>query len=192
MILSLKNKLKEKNKKAFIVLGIASFVLSTPILANIALAANDTFQQTVNGGNLTHTSAGGAVTMGAITLSGADQTSVGIMPQQESIDARGSGAGWNVVFVGTNFVKSGDATKTIASTGFQVSPTPSVTTVDGNTAPSASSGAMSGSGLTVLSAASDNGMGTYRITPSVSLSVPAETYTGSYAATVASTISTGP
>ncbi len=51
---------------------------------------------------------------------------------------------------------------------------------------------LSGSPLKIASAASGEGDGVYDLTPDFRLTVPAETYTGSYTATLTVAISAGP
>ena len=51
---------------------------------------------------------------------------------------------------------------------------------------------LSGSPLKIASAASGEGEGVYDLTPDFRLTVPAETYTGTYTATVTVAISAGP
>lgn len=174
-----------------ILISIIAVCLVTLFVGSSAYGATDSPSVTVNSGSLSIAS-NAAVSMSSVTLDGTDKTSSGTMSTLTSTDARGLGTGWNVTLVSTNFVKTTDATKTIASTGFSIA-SPTVTTVDGNTAPTPSAvGNLGGSGGKLLSAASGNGMGKYTTTGALSLSVPAETYSGAYSATITATIADGP
>lgn len=166
-------------------------ILTSLFIYAAGIAFAETVTVVVNGGNLSMT-AGGNQTLNPVTLNGTDQNTTGSLGTLDVIDARGTGAGWNVVVSSTDFAKSGDPSKTIGAAGFDVSAPPAVTTVAGNTAPSSNSGTLSGGGLKLLSAALNEGMGNYQVTPSLQLSVPAQTYAGTYTATVTETVTSGP
>lgn len=154
----------------------------------MAYAATASVTVVVNGGGLSMP-AGGNQTLSPVTLDGTLKTSAGSLGLLDIVDARGTGAGWNVVVSSTNFA---DSTKTIDASGFKVPSAPAVTTVAGNSAPTSFSGALNGGGSKLLSAAADAGMGEYQATPGLGLSVPAATYAGNYTATVTETVTSGP
>lgn len=166
-------------------------VLVSLAIYGAGVATADTVTVVINGGTLSMT-AGGNQTLNPVTLDGTDKSTTGSLGTLDVKDARGTGAGWNVVVASTDFVKTGDPTKTIAAGGFNVPAAPVVTTVAGNAAPTSFAGALNGAGLKLLSAALDEGMGEYQTTPDLQLAVPAETYAGTYTATVTETVTSGP
>ena len=177
-------------KRTLLLISIIAALTSLLIYA-AGMAVAETVTVVVNGGNLSMT-AGGNQTLNPVTLNGTNQNTAGSLGTLDVIDARGTGAGWNVVVSSTDFAKFGDPGKTIAATGFDIPVAPVVTTVAGNTAPTSNSGNLNGGGLKLLSAALDQGMGNYQVTPGLQLTVPAQTYTGTYTATVTETVISGP
>lgn len=177
-------------KKAWLII-VTMVALVSLAIYGAGMAVADTVTVVVNGGTLSMT-AGGNQTLNPVTLDGTDKTTTGSLGTLDVKDARGTGAGWNVVVASTNFEKSGDPSKTISAAGFRVPSAPGVVTVAGNAAPTSFSGALNGAGLKLLSAALDSGMGEYQTTPDLELDVPAETYAGTYTATVTETVTSGP
>ena len=175
-------------RKVFVALLSAVAVV---VMLGAAVALADTVSVAINGDTLSMTT-GGNQSLTPVTLNGLDQTTGGSLGSYLVADARGTGAGWNVVIAATDFEKVGDPTKTIPASGFQVTPAPAVTTVAGNAAPSSFTGVLGGGGNKILSAAIGAGMGTYQATPAVTLDVPAETYAGTYDSTVTATVISGP
>lgn len=135
---------------------------------------------------------GGDQSMTSITLSGIDQTDGGSLGIMSVRDGRGTGEGWNVIISGTDFISGGPSTRTISAAGFNIPSSPPVTTIDGNAPPVSYSGMLAVPGFKILSASSGTGMGDYRISPGISLNVPAETFVGTYASEVVVTIQSGP
>ena len=132
-----------------------------------------------------------------VTLTGADQTvSDTDVTNWSAADSTGTGAGWHINISAANFIKQGDATKTIAVANFKVRVTDAnITLVDGNTKPTSSITAytsLSGTAQALMSAASGNGMGNYTYVPDFQLTIPAETYAGTYTSVVTVAIVSGP
>lgn len=145
----------------------------------------------VNGTALTLTT-GGNQTLAPIFLAGDDQISTGTLGLFDIKDARGNGLGWNVFISATDFYKTGIPVRNISANNFSVPLAPDVVTVDGNAPPSSFSGSLAGAGIKLLSAAVGEGMGEYQVTPKLVLVVPAQTYAGTYTATITETIFSGP
>jgi hypothetical protein len=156
-----------------------------------AFAAADT-GVAVTGGSLS----GGAITFndfGGITLDGTDQTTTATWSIANVIDARGSGAGWNVSLaltqlaeydaVGTSYVASG---KKLATGSITVTTAPVVTAVSGSAASTvtpvtANTALDTGSAVTLLSAAVNGGMGEYSFSDlTATLAIPANAYAKTY------------
>lgn len=188
--------------------GVIALTLVVGTLHVVAAMADTTATAsatgTIVGGSLSITTVSGTLNFNT-TLTGRDQTvDSTTAPTFEIIDATGTGAGWNVAFTATDFV-SGTHTLTVDHLKFQ--PTGgTITVIDGSSggsAPVEAGGSATSldpvTGLKVLTAPVDGGMGTYRYTPLASkftLDVPAETYAGTgqdaYTSTLTATVTTGP
>lgn len=141
------------------------------------------------------------VTFDTVTLSGSDTTTTGSATWTVA-DPRGTGAGWNVTVVSTDFTGTIDGVvRTIdidAGNQDLLVRVASIATAAGNAAPTTTissdtdvpfSGATP---LKILSAAVDAGMGSYTYVPTFTLEIPASTVAGTYAAAVTVTINAGP
>lgn len=136
-----------------------------------------------------------------VTLSGSDTTTTGSATWTVK-DPRGTGAGWNVTIISTDFkgTISGVVRTLDIDAGNQdlLVNIGSIATSSGNAAPITSITGdtdvpFTGSTpLKILSAAVDAGMGTYTYVPTFTLEIPAETIAGSYAAAVTVTINATP
>lgn len=108
-------------------------------------------------------------------------------------DPTGTGAGYRVSLRATNFT-NGPHSIAVGNLRLALA-NADIVTVDGNTKPASAMTSLtplSTSDQTLLSAATDTGMGTYQVTPTFSLTIPADTYAGTYTATVTATIVAGP
>jgi WxL domain surface cell wall-binding len=176
--------------------AVALVAVMALVTAASVSAANVPATVTVSAGTLSlATSAAPSM---AVTLDGTDQTPTYTLPMTVS-DARGSGAGWNVTITSTTFSTGGaSALSTSASQVTAVSsscasgttctaPTNSITyplTVPaGATAPTA---------VKLFNSAVNTGLGGFTITPTVGVSVPANTATGTYTSTVTIAVVSGP
>lgn len=179
-------------------LGI-SLVIAMLTLSVISVAA-ETGTITITGGSLSETIAN--VTMSGITLDGTDQlsTSASGANSWSATDARGTGAGWNLTILATDFT-GGDPLRTIdistATSEFKIQLLDAnVTVTAGNTKPVSQVTTLTPipeiTALKFLSAASDTGMGTYGIAPNFELEVEASVYAETYTSTITVTAVTGP
>jgi hypothetical protein len=135
-----------------------------------------------------------AITFPNVTLNGGPQTVSGNTSAWRA-DATGETGGWKVTVASTDF--GNGSGKTIAVSNFEIRLLDAnIVWVSGSTNKPTSTqtdfAALSGTGLNIASAAVNNGNGVYDITPDFRLTVPAETYAGSYTATVTADISVGP
>ena len=135
-----------------------------------------------------------AITFPDVILDGSTQTVTGSTSPWRA-DGTGETGGWNITVASTDF--SNGAGKTIAVSNFQVRLLDSnIVVVSGDTSGPASTqttfATLSGTALKIASAAVGEGDGIYDLTPDFRLTVPAETYTGNYTATVTIVISAGP
>ena len=134
-----------------------------------------------------------AVTFPAVTLDGTSQTIAGSTSAWR-VDATGETGGWNLTVASTDFTA---ASRIIGVANFTIRLlNADIAVVAGDpTGPSSTQithTALSSSPLKLASAAVADGNGTYDLTPSFELTVPAETYTGNYAATLTVDVVAGP
>jgi hypothetical protein len=179
-----------------IIVGLVAAASLIP--AQSAFAATATVTGTVSAGTLSITTA--ATPSFSVTLDGTDQTASYSVPTTVT-DATGSGAGWNLTITSTQFTTGGGSPKTLATnasslTGVTSScaggstctnPTNSVTypvaVPAGSSPPTA---------VKYFNAAVNTGAGQFTNTPSVSVSVPANSYAGSYSSTLTLAAVSGP
>lgn len=149
---------------------------------------------TITGGNLTM-SAADAPTVSA-TLNGTNQT----VTDQFTIDlndARGSGAGWNLQITSTTFT---DGSHSLSTSAASITAVSSLCDQGTCTAPTNSVGypltipadTVAPTAVAFFNAALNTGMGDFTVTPTFSLSVPANTYAGTYNSTITITAASGP
>ena len=135
-----------------------------------------------------------AITFPGVTLGGSDQTVDGSTSAWRA-DATGESGGWNVTVSSTDF-GNGDS-QTIAVSNFDIRLLDAnIVRVSGDSNGPVSTqttfAALSGTPLKIASAAVGDGDGVYDLTPDFRLTVPAESYAGSYTATVTVDITSGP
>ena len=134
------------------------------------------------------------ITFPGITLTGTDQTVNGSTSAWRA-DATAEAGGWNVTVASTDFDNGGG--KIIAVANFEVRLLDAnIAVVSGDTNKPSSTqttfASLSGAAIKIVTAAVGTGNGVYDLTPDFRLTVPAETYSGGYTATVTVAISAGP
>lgn len=149
---------------------------------------------TVNSGaTVGFASAPGAITFPSVTLASTAQT-VSQSPPLDISDLSGSGSGWNLQVVSTNFV---NGTHSLPAGNVQdlVTP-PESCDFAGECALATDSVSypftMSTSAQKLVNATAGTGMGAETITPSLTMTIPATAYSGTYAATWTFSLATGP
>ncbi|MCL5428500.1 MAG: WxL domain-containing protein [Chloroflexi bacterium] len=175
------------------------------VLGTVRAASAETGTVTITGGTLTTTPAN--VNLGAVTLNGLNQiaTSAAASNNWSAKDARGTGAGWNLTIVATDFTDGGTPLRTInisaANQEFKIQLLDAnIAITAGNTKPTSAVTVLTvipespAAALKFVSAALNTGMGTYALNPNFELEIPAETYvgTGTYTATITISAVTGP
>ena len=134
-----------------------------------------------------------AISFPDVTLDGDSHTVDGSTSAWRA-DAVGETGGWKVTVSSTDF--DNGSGKTIAVSKFQIRLLDAnIVWVSGGIKPTSTQTtftALSGTALKIASAAVGEGNGVYDMTPDFRLTVPAETYTGNYTATVTVDISAGP
>lgn len=154
-------------------------------------AAADTVDSAVSGGSLTSSTSG--ATLSGVTLNGSStQTATGTASSPWSItDARGTGDTWTLSVSATDFTSDAGTVETTVRTisAGHLTITPGTVTAEAG-ADSASN--ISADPLTVstssqaLVSATGPDKGTYTLTPSFSLAIPANAYRSNYSGTVGS------
>jgi hypothetical protein len=126
------------------------------------------------------------------TLDGTDQTA-SYAPILGVVDARGSGAGWNLQISATTFSDGSGHTLaagqvTSVTQGCKSGSTCTVGTSSGITYPLT----IGGVAAKFFNAAINTGLGKVDVTPTIEVSIPGNAYAGSYTSTVTLAAATGP
>ena len=136
-----------------------------------------------------------AITFPDITLDGSDQILIGATNAWQA-NATGESGGWNVSVSSTDF--DNGSGKIIDVSNFEIRLLDSmIVWVSGDSinlpiSTQTTYSALSGTALKIASAAVSEGNGIYDMTPEFRLTVPAETWAGSYSATLTVSIVAGP
>jgi hypothetical protein len=174
-------------QRLFITLGIAAVAL---VATTAALAGTLTATASVTG------AAGMSMALPSNpsisdTLDGTDQT-VSWSAVLGVVDARGTGAGWNLTMSATNF---SDGSGHTLSPGTVSGVTAAC--VGGSSCTAASNAityplTLSGTAAKFFNAATNSGMGKVNVTPSVDVAIPGNAYAGTYTSTVTLAAVSGP
>lgn len=126
------------------------------------------------------------------TLDGTDQTAT-YAPTLSVVDARGSGAGWNITVAATSFSDGSGhtlapGTVTSVSSACHAASTCTAATSSGITYPLT----ITGTAAKFFNAASSTGLGKVDVTPSIDVLIPGNAFAGSYTSTVTIAAATGP
>lgn len=170
-------------------------VLATPLTAAATSAT-----ATIQAGSLAFVSAPPAVNFTA-TLNGLDQTVTATQALDIS-DATGSGAGWNLTATSTQFSTGGATPHTLSTSATTITTTPSVACDPGATCSLAANsvaypytlpaGSPAPLATKFFNAAPNTGMGNQTVTVTWRLSVPANTFAGTYTSTWTISLVSGP
>ena len=160
-------------------------------MAVAAFAGNMTATATVSGtaGISLNLPAGPSL---ADTLDGTDQTVV-YAPLLGVVDARGTGAGWNLTISASTFSDGSGHTLapgTVASvsSACHAASTCTAASSSGITYPLT----ISGTAAKVFNAATASGLGKVDVTPSIDVLIPGNAFAGTYTSTVTLAATTGP
>jgi hypothetical protein len=125
------------------------------------------------------------------TLDGTDQT-VSYAPVLGVVDARGSGAGWNLTISATSFSDGSGHTLapgTVSAASQACHAGSSCTTATNAIGYPLT---VTGSAAKFFNAAVNTGLGKVDVTPTVDILVPGNTFAGTYTSTVTLAVATGP
>lgn len=179
-------------------LGAVLIAAAALVFPTSALAAEATSTGTIEGGSLSLTTSA-APTFSA-TLNGTDQTPTYTLPLTIE-DLRGSGAGWNATITSTQFSTGGATPHTLSTTASAITAV-SNACVEGATCTDPTNavtypltvpaGAEAPTAVKFFNAAEGTGLGKFTNTPTVTVSVPANTYAGTYTSTITLASVSGP
>jgi hypothetical protein len=179
-------------------LGLALLAAAALAFPGSAMGAEATSTGTVEGGSLS-LSTTAAPTFSTI-LNGTDQTPTYVLPLTVA-DLTGSGAGWNTTITSTQFTTGGATPHTLSATASSLSGVTS-SCVEGTTCTdptnaitypvSVPAGTVAPTAVKFFNAAAETGMGKFTLTPTVAVSVPANTYAGTYTSTITLASVSGP
>lgn len=133
------------------------------------------------------------------TLNGTDQN----VTDTITIDAQdntGSGGGWKLQVTSTTFSTGGATPKTLATTATAITGVTSICDAGTCTAPTngvtypltVPAAGTAPAAVSFFTSAVNTGMGDFTITPTFRVTVPANTYAGTYTSTMSITIASGP
>ena len=180
-------------QRIFILLGLGALAL---VLTAVAVAGTVTATATVTGAGALSLSHGTTATI-SDTLDGSDQSVNYTLPLTMN-DLRGTGTGWNLTMTSTSFT---NGTQTLATNTSSIASAASACTVGGActnptnsityplTVPAAASAPAA---VKVFNAALNTGMGRFTITPSINVSIPGNSYAGTYTSTLTIAAISGP
>jgi hypothetical protein len=175
-------------QRIFIITGLVAVAL---VASAVALAGTLTATATVGG------TAGVSLNLPSNpsisdTLDGTDQT-VSYAPVLGVVDARGTGAGWNLTIASTTFSDGSGHTLAAGSvaSAAQACHTGSSCTAATNSGISLPL-TLSGTAAKFFNAATSTGLGKIDVTPTINVAIPGNAYAGTYTATVTLAAATGP
>ena len=169
-----------------VAVGILLAAAVSPAMA--ADAGSSAVDSSVTGGNLSATTAG--ATLSGVTLNGSNtQTAAGSSTEWTITDARGTGADWALSASASDFTSAiGTGTeavdttvRTIAATNLTITPGDITAGTGADTAPTAGAVAIATAGTAqALISATGPTKGTYTLTPTFSLAIPANAFRSNY------------
>ena len=156
----------------------------------------------VSGGNLSE-SGPSSVSATPLTLNGDDQTTTYALGLTVT-DARGNAAGWNLTITSTTFTGTASSSNQLSNTASNINATPTVACISGGghcTNPDDSAitypvgvpaGTTAPTAVKFFDAKANTGLGKFTITPTVTVSIPANTIADTYTSTVSVAVVSGP
>jgi len=171
--------------------------LGSATAADAATTASPTVTGTVTAGALS-VATSAAPTFSA-TLAGGDSTPTYTLPLT-AVDTTGSGAGWNLTVTSTQFTTGGGTPHLLAANASTITGATSVCASGTCTNPTNAvtypvvvpAGATPPTAVKFFNAAASTGLGSFTVTPTVGVFVPATTFAGSYSSTLTVSIVSGP
>ena len=178
-----------KNKKLRFMLLLA-VIAAALVTAAAATAASITATATLTGAGALSLNAPATASLGT-TLTGVDQT-ISYAPVLGVVDARGSGAGWNLTMAATTFADTGGHTLAAGTVNSATAACHSGSTCTAPTSSVTYPITLSTTASKVFNAALNTGLGQIDVTPTVQVSVPGSAFAGVYTSTVTIAAVSGP
>ncbi|MDQ2714442.1 MAG: WxL domain-containing protein [Chloroflexota bacterium] len=180
-------------------LSLALLTIMTLSGSALAFADGPVVTATITGGGSLSESTV-ATQAPSATLTGSNQTITYTMPITLT-DLTGTGAGWNLTITSTQFTTT-TPIHTLATTASSITGVTSVHSGAGAyTDPTNNitygplavpAAATAPAAVKLFNATANTGMGTFTVTPTVAITIPANTYAGSYTSTVTLAVASGP
>jgi hypothetical protein len=158
---------------------------------NAIPAAAATATTTISGASLAFVSTPPNVSF-SVTLNGLDQT-VSSAQAIDVGDATGSGTGWNITATSTQFSTGGGSARTLSTSATTVDSAPTVACDSGASCAVATdsvtypyalpAGSTAPTATKLFNATANTGMGNQTVTPTWRVSIPANTFAGTYTST---------
>lgn len=176
--------------QAIVLAGVAALIAVPTVFADDAPATAN-----VTGGSLSESTS--STPSVSVTLNGTNQVPTYTMDIATN-DQTGSGSGWNLTITSTRFETAGG--KFFANTASQVTGVTSACAGGTCTDPTNSvtypltlpAGATAPTAVKLFNAAADTGLGDFTVTPTVGVSIPANTYAGTYTSTITLAVASAP
>jgi hypothetical protein len=178
--------------QAIVLASVAALIAVPAVLADTAPAT-----ASVTGGSLSESTT--STPSVSVTLNGTNQVPTYTMNIATN-DQTGSGSGWNLTITSTTFSTGGGSPKTLSTTASQVTGVTSACARGTCTAPTNSvtypftlpAGSSAPTAVKLFNAAVDTGLGDFTVTPTVGVSIPANTYAGTYSSTITLAVASAP
>ena len=177
----------------------AAAVLTVAALgwSQTAGAATTTVTGTVAGGALSVATTAAPTFSANLALG--DSTPTYTLPLT-TVDTTGTGAGWNLTITSTQFTTGGGTPHTLAANASTITGVPTPACVPTCTNPtnavtypvSVPAAATAPTAVKFFNAAANTGLGSFTVTPTVGVFVPATSFAGSYSSTLTVSIVSGP
>lgn len=177
----------------------AAAALAVPGSALAATSANVTANGNVSGSGFSLSAAPLGTPTFSANVDNGDSTPTFSIPIVNQ-DTRGSGAGWQDQITSTQYTTGGATPQTLDVAASTITGVTSACNRGRCTAPTNSvsypvgvpAAATAPAAVKFFNAAANTGLGKFTITPTVAVSVPQDTYAGSYNSTVTLSVVTGP
>lgn len=189
-----------KNRSIRFFLGFFAILVMTIAGSAAAFADSGTGATVAIGaGNLSE-SGPTSVSATPVTLNGDDQTTTYSLGLGVT-DARGNRAGWNLTITSTLFTDTNNDTLASDASTIQAAPTVACVSAGNHcTSPNNSitypttvpAGATAPTPVKFFNAATNSGMGSFSITPTITIAIPANTAAGTYTSQVSVAVVSGP
>lgn len=178
---------------------LAAAAVACAVLATHAVAGTAPVTANVLAGTVSVSSS--AAPSVSVTLNGSDQSADYSLPLS-AVDATGSGAGWNLTVTSTQFSTGGASPKTLATDASKMRDRTSVCATGTCTATANTinfpppttipAGSTPPAPVKFFTTPVDTGMGSFTVTGTVRVAIPANAYAGVYTSTLTVAVVSGP